>query len=503
MPIMPELTTYKEAESWLLSITDYERLLGKDNLTYNTHTFDLDRFRQQLRQLGDPQKKYAVIHVAGTKGKGSTCAFLESALRHCGFRTGLYTSPHLYRFTERIRVNGDEIPDEAFCSLIQDMGCRIVEEGHASTGEGDRSFRTVFEILTAAAFQHFADSQVDVAIVETGLGGRLDSTNVFDEVGAGPLINVITAIGLDHTAILGNTLEAIAGEKAGILRGHARTVIAAQVSPGYEEAVHGVLRSKHRQTGSKTPLVSAAAEITVVAPESLKGSHTFRTAEQPAAMAGPLAAALASGLAMQPSLEGAHQRSNAATALLALREFETELATGAWPDRPTGGPWPCLEPESVVAGIEHTFWPGRFSVVESNVPVVIDGAHCSISAAALANACRARFGEKPAILITGFLRDKSGEEMLEAIKNTIPVAAAIALPPPSPRALSADHITSALTKVLGAGRVQTATSVEAALIVARELAASNDGYVVVFGSLYLVGPAFEALKQPASFTSHP
>lgn len=516
---MPILKNYREAEDWLISITDYERLLGRTDVKYNTRTFDLQRFRDQLARLGDPQRLYAVIHVAGTKGKGSTCAMLEANLRACGYRTGLYTSPHLFRFAERIRLNGQEIPEADFCEMLHLTGGLLMNGDTQGGADGAseapaRSFRTVFEILTASALTWFARQQVDVAIIETGLGGRLDSTNVFDEPGDYPLINVIASIGFDHTAILGETIEAIAGEKAGIVRPHARVVVARQPDSDRETTVRGVMEQRLADIGARhrAMYVADAVHVSTESSAGRDGSPSRPSGDTPNVATesstaendgvtftlkrplddeaqGTLAEALSRGLTTGLALPGEHQHHNAATVLTALTALEAALAAGEGGGQaPSGGPWPALRAEQVAAGLQNTHWPGRFTVIDgAAVPIVIDGAHCPLSTAALARTCKQRFGQRPAVLITGFLRDKAGGEMLRVMARELPVALAIPMPPDSPRAVPEAYIREALVAVFGEGKTEQADSPAEALKLAVERASVIGGYVVVFGSLYLIG----------------
>lgn len=488
------LTDYSQAETWLLSMTDYERMLGTGTIRYDTSAFDLDNFRAQLSRLGDPHLGYAIIHVAGTKGKGSTCAFLESALRQCGYRTGLYTSPHLFRFTERIRVNGEEIPDAEFCRLVEKLSQMMMPHSGATILPENQNpgFRTVFEILTAAAFQFFAEQRVDIAIIETGLGGRLDSTNMFDKPAAGPLINIITAIGLDHTAILGESVAAITTEKAGIIRPHGVTVVAPQPSAETEQVVRSIVSGRCADIGAAPPIMVIDV-CNVCRSDGDDNNYNFKfTGENPTGDT-VLAAALAEGLTLSPSLEGAHQAGNAATALTALLQLEGQLAQPRFSRNKKERPWPQLNPEKIKTGLEHTAWLGRFQLFDGDVPVVIDGAHCSMSANALALACRRRFGARSAVIVTGFLRDKAGTDLLGAIFHQLSVPQAVAIAPPSPRAVSTDHIQIALHQYLKPHDVLVAESMEEALAVASSSAEKVNGYIIIFGSLYLVGPALDQL----------
>lgn len=494
---MLPLINYSQAEAWLLSMTDYERLLGGGAVQYDTSTFDLDNFRAQLTRLGDPHLHFATIHVAGTKGKGSTCAFLESALRHCGYRTGLYTSPHLFRFTERIRVAGEDIPDADFCRLVDKLG-RMMVPGCADDAddrtEAQSSFRTVFEILTAAAFEFFAEQGVDVAIIETGLGGRLDSTNMFDKPAAGPLINIITAIGLDHTTLLGNSVAAITAEKAGIIRPHGITIVAPQASDETEAVVRDIVNRRCAEIGAVEPiLVKDFCQISRI--DNTDNCYSFKSLAENLHSHSELTTALADGLDLCPSLEGAHQAGNVATALTALVQLEEQLSQPRYPRDATPLPWPKLLPTRIKAGLEHTAWQGRFQIFDGTVPVVIDGAHCAMSANALAIACGRRFGARPAVIVTGFLRDKAGTDLLAAIFSQLPVPQAVAVAPPSPRAVSTEHIQNALEQYLEPDLITVANSVKEALALARSIAEKINGYIIIFGSLYLVGPALNELTN--------
>lgn len=482
----PRLTTYAEAEAWLLSITDYEKLLGRTAVRYDTQTFDLDRFRTQLATLGDPHLRYAVVHVAGTKGKGSTCAMLEAALRACGLKTGLYTSPHLERFTERIRVNGEQISGERFAELVQTMAGHLAPEADPTAG-----FRTVFEILTAAAFQHFADEAVDVAIIETGLGGRLDSTNVFDRPGPGPLINVITAMGMDHASVLGRTVQEITGEKAGIIRPHSHTVVSMQPDNATEQIVQAVVEKRCADVGAVAPLF--VSENLDIAPHD--AGYALRRRGDDNGQGGRLSleAVLAGGVVVKPGLKGLHQAQNAAAVWLALGAMQRAWApvSPALADR--------LQPGAVIAGIAGVQWWGRFQQEKfEGVDVVIDGAHCGISARALARACAQEYGDRPAVLVVGFLQDKSGGEILTGLFDALPVARAVAVAPPSARAVSAEPVVDALGEFLPADHISSAADISAGLAAAGEAARELGAYVIVYGSLYLAGAAVALARDNAA-----
>ena len=280
----------------------------------------LEPVRELLAGLGDPQLTFIAVHVAGTNGKGSVCALLDSILRAAGFRVGLYTSPHLVRFNERIRVNGVAVSDEDLAALFD-----ALEPVAAAMAARERQ-ATFFEFTTALAFEYFRRQRVQFAVVETGLGGRLDATNIVM-----PLVSVITRIGLEHTEYLGDTVEAIAGEKAGIVKAGRPVVCGAMA-----DEARAVIR--HIATERKSPFVDAAEVVAVrrVA-QSLSGQKIAVSTEDSDY-----------GTATM-SLLGRHQLENVATALAAAEAI-------AEAGRLT------LAPEVVMQGVEATRWPARLDV---------------------------------------------------------------------------------------------------------------------------------------------
>lgn len=458
------IRTYDDAEEFLNSHINYERMLG-ESVRYDTKTFDLDNFRNLLSRLGNPHLQYPSIHVAGTKGKGSTCAYLHEVYKRTGLRVGLYTSPHLQRYTERIVVSGNEIREDAFAALLTDLA-------NLYTGAGN--FRTVFEYLTAAAFVHFARERVDVAIVETGLGGRLDSTNVFSTP-TKPHVNVITSIGLDHTHILGETIEEIAREKAGIIRAGSHVVLAAQPEQWADTVWREVAA---RSTQVNTHLFDAG-ELLEASPQVPGGAMLH--SRRPLQLGGELARALEKGLRVKPKMQGQHQLVNATAAMGALVVMEN--ARG-----------PAVKPAVVREAIDETVWPGRFEVVLQKPVVIVDGAHCALSAEALGDTYRGAYGEKPVVLVAGFMRDKAAADMCRALRSRLKVVRAYCCAPPSPRALQPDQAAHTVATELGcpADAIRDPDrAVRSALHAAHEL----DAAVVVFGSMYLVHPAREAITR--------
>jgi dihydrofolate synthase/folylpolyglutamate synthase len=379
--------------------------------------FGLDRMQRALDALGRPDEALDVLHVGGTNGKGSTCAMAAAALRHAGHRVGLYTSPHLVRFNERIQVDGEPIGDAALAARVAEV--RRACPWHDAAADGERI--TYFEFATLAALLHFAVEGVDVAVLEVGLGGRLDATNAVT-----PRVTAVARIGLDHTQLLGDTVEAIAAEKAGIFKRGVPAVVHARQPPGALET----LRAEAERRGA--PFVVAAPDVP-----------------------GPVA------------LPGPHQRGNAGLAAAALRHLDAQGV--------------AVPEASIAAGIATARWPGRLEEVAG---VLLDGAHNPDGAAALADALRALHPDRPVELVFGVLADKDAPGMLGALA---PAARRLHLvAPASPRARPAGEL-EALCATLGAP-AHAHGDLAAALACAR--AAARDGALVcVAGSLYLVGEA--------------
>ena len=408
---------------------------------------DLGRMREVLHRLGDPQEKLRLIHVAGTNGKGSTSAMMERALRAAGYRTGLYTSPHLERFTERIRVDGQEIaPAEVAAQLdqVRPVIDQMLAEGLESPTE--------FEVITALAFRHFLVRSVDVVVLEVGLGGRFDATNVVTR----PLVSVITHIHFDHTDRLGHTLAAIASEKAGIIKA-GRPVVTSAGEPEAEEVIAGVCRER----GSSLLVVGRDV--------------TWREAQS--GLDGQVLDVEGPGWrfeGLRLSLIGRHQQANAVTAVTALSLLAGE-----------GLPVP---EEAVRRGLREVRWPGRLEVVRRSPLVVLDGAHNPDGAAAAAAAVRQVLPHRRVVLLLGMLADKPVEQVLDAL---LPVAGQVVVTEP----------------VLGAGQRHAAVRPAddlAARVAARglaprvepdpskalELALGKTGpedLLLCTGSLYLIG----------------
>jgi len=392
----------------------------------------LDIITALLQALGNPHQRLAVVHVAGTNGKGSVCAMLESVLRASGFKTGLYTSPHLIDFSERFRINGIPISGEKLEGYIQ-----VLEEtADRVAGETAQRPATFFEISTAIAFQYFVDEAVDVAIIETGMGGRWDATNVVI-----PLVSVITHIDIDHTNFLGGTIEAIAAEKAGIIK-PGRPVISAPQS----EAVLSEIRK---------PGVPIICSSEVVSVEKVNGPQKLRIETHSRSLP-----------PINLPLRGECQRENCAVAVAALEVLADMLD---------------FDPE-FKRGLESVEWGARFQILEADPLVILDGAHNPSAARALVKSLKENYSGYQFGFILGFLDDKDTVEFLREIKPL--VSKAWTIPVDAPRGTTAGH---SATQARIAGFEALAGDVSGVWSTAREwVSAEPDRLVCITGSLYLV-----------------
>ena len=402
--------------------------------------FSLDEVRVLLEGLGDPQRRFPSVLIAGTNGKGSTASTLASILGEAGLRTGLYTSPHLERPNERIRVDGAEIGDEAFGRLFFKVDAKAEELCRNGRLPQRPSY---FEVLTAMGFLHFAESAVEIAVLEVGMGGRLDATNVVE-----PLLSVITDISLDHTEWLGPTIAAIAREKAGILRRNGTLI----TLPQHPEA-NAVLGEVAVELGVRG--VNAAEYIPS---RASRGDYTVQ--------------ALAEEVKVHSPLIGPHQQRNVALAIAAAVELAKRHGF-------------AIPPQAIEAGIERTRWPGRLERIEQDgIAWVLDVAHNPAGAWALRAGLGAILEDRaPKVLVFSCLRDKPLAEMAQILFPLFDQV--IVAPIQSPRASAMEDL---LAAARATGRVaMPADSVTAALRLARAQAAG--GVVVVSGSVYLVGEA--------------
>jgi dihydrofolate synthase/folylpolyglutamate synthase len=443
---------YQSTLDYLYRYVDYSM---NRSAVYDPHVFNLERITQLLELLGNPHKKYRVIHVAGTKGKGSVSAMMASALEVAGYRTGFYTSPHLVEFTERIKVNGVDISKDELVSLVEETKPLIESVERITT----------FEITTALSFLFFAKKNVDVAVIEVGLGGRLDATNVVQ-----PLVSVITSLSMDHMAILGNTLEKIAYEKAGIIK-PGRPVV---VSPQKPEALEEVTKIA-QERGSKLTLVGRDYRF---APwqHSLDGqTMLIWRADDQLKMDAFLEEDSIQGwepLEVFLPLLGQHQVQNAATAYAALQVAQEEGLV--------------LTQADIVKGFAYVQWPGRFEILHRNPPLIIDSAHNRDSALKLRLAIDDYLPGKDVVLLFGASEDKDVEGMfIELMPRVCQVVASESL---HPRAMEAEKIVK-LAHQFGRSAV-VVKPIENAIEYAIQQA-GQDAAVIVAGSMFVAAAVRE------------
>jgi dihydrofolate synthase/folylpolyglutamate synthase len=427
-----------------------ERLRSLFARTHSGIKPGLERVRGLLRELGNPQDRFLSVHVAGTNGKGSTCALIESCLRERGLRTGLFTSPHLVQVNERIQLAGKPIDDDLLFSLLDRIDAL---EGRL---EEPPSF---FETLTALGFLAFAEAGVQVAVVEVGLGGRLDCTNILT-----PLLSVITRIDFDHMALLGNTLTLIAGEKAGILKPGRPAVIAAQ-----ESEARDVLLRRAADLGCSV----------LEAPEHCRLSGRKQTIKgQTLQMETPNADY---GKVSIP-LPGAYQLQSLATAVTALEECERLLNLPG-------------DPAAMKRGLAAVAWPGRCQALSEHPPILLDVAHNPGGARALAETLRELFGRKArGVFVIGQMKDKDNDGFLKAIAPVASHCLCVAVD--SPRAQAPEELVLRARK---AGISAEACTLQDARKQLPNLAAEA-GFGCVAGSVYLAGAWLEGVSDPGEFT---
>jgi dihydrofolate synthase / folylpolyglutamate synthase len=413
--------------------------------------FDLVNITVLAERLGRPERAYPSAHIAGTNGKGSTAAFLESILRRAGFRTGLNTSPHLERINERLRVDGEEISDGAFAETLERI-CALTEELLAAGKL--RAHPTYFECVTAMAFEFFARQRVDFGIFEVGLGGRLDATNLVT-----PVVSIVTRIDFDHENFLGHSLTEIATEKAGILKPAVPVIVAEQ-------------RSEAREV-----ILARAKELFCPVMETPKAFRLDGETRE-GGLARAQATELETGWSIElaPKLPGRFQLSNALNAVAAARLLQKHSYR--------------ISDEAIAEGIATTVWPGRLEKLHSQPDVYLDGAHNPSAARELAAFLEENFAGRKILLLYGAMRDKAVDEVAGLL---FPHAAEVIFTEPrTPRAISAAQ----LEEIAGhyASEIRVIADAEQALDYALAKAAPNDA-VFITGSLYLVGQLRHYWKQ--------
>jgi len=415
--------------------------------------WDLENVRRVLERLGYPERGFRSVHIAGTNGKGSVAAMLESVLRAASYRTGLYTSPHLERINERIVVNGRAVSDDEFAAAFNAVTSAIeplLAEGALP------NHPSYFETLTAMAFRHFAQAGVEAAVVEVGLGGRLDATNVLT-----PEVTVITAVDFDHERYLGHSIEKIAAEKAGIIKPGVPVVNA---------AAHPVARQvvAERAGAVSAPLIDVASAYSA---ENVRATDFGR---YEFLLRGPDGFTLR----LAPSLRGAFQVENAVTAAAAAQE----LARRGW----------NITPRAIAEGIAAAQWPGRMELVRREPLVFLDGAHNPAGARQVARFWEEQLAGRRIHLVYGTVRDKAVEEVAELLFSA--PATVIVTQPSTPRAAGADT----LARLARSANPNVLVERDPAAALARVLErAGADDVVFVTGSLFLVGDCRRALGQPS------
>lgn len=434
---------YQNTLDYLYSFVDFS--LSR-TVRYTPEQFDLSRMRLFVAHLGQPQQAYPSIHIAGTKGKGSVAALCASALQAGGYRCGLYTSPHLHDYAERIQIDGQPIEHAALVELVDELGPSIA----AIPG------LTTFEITTALAFVYFSYQKVDVAVIEVGLGGRLDATNVMT-----PTLCVITSLSYDHTHLLGNTLAEIAGEKAGIIKNGVPVVL----SPQKEEARRTIERIALERSA---PVIQVGRDF-LFAP----GSHS-QEGQSLLVWADPGANGdLAASLELQIPLLGRHQVENAATAYASLDTFRKH---SLW-----------LSDAAIQRGFNHVKWPGRFEILSRQPWLVVDSAHNRDSAMKLVQALDEYFPDKDIVLVFGASEDKDIEGMFAELLPR--VSQLILTKSFHPRAADLEHLVE-LARPFGKPVLVVPEVVDAMEEAVRS--ASEKGLALATGSIFIVAGVREA-----------
>ena len=455
---------YQDALDYIFSYVNYERLA---RYPYSAVTFNLSRMVELLERLGRPHDAFQCVHIAGTKGKGSTSAMVESVLRAAGYRTGLYTSPHLHTFRERIRLDGELLAKRELVALLE--RCRPAIE--ATPG------LTAFEIMTALAFTHFAEQKVEWAVLEVGLGGRLDATNVVH-----PAVCAITSLSYDHVELLGHTLSLIAWEKAGIIKAGVPVVSAPQ-----EDEAMVVIERVCQDTGAR--LVTVGRDWTWEAAD-LVGADLDG---QSLTICGPGGRPRLEGLRIP--LLGRHQLVNATTAVAVLAELNAQGVV--------------ISEEALRAGLARTRWPGRFEVLQRRPALVVDSAHNANSALKLRAALAEWFPRPPRrrlVLVFGASADKDIAGMLETFLSPDPTNGyqpadkVIVTRSGHPRAADPARLADQVRSICATCPISVHDNVDSALIEALAWADADD-LICVTGSIFVVAQArlAWAKRHPETF----
>jgi dihydrofolate synthase/folylpolyglutamate synthase len=442
------IRTYDAAMRYITSHTDYEQML---RVRYNRNTFNLDRMKHLLRELGDPHQQIRSVHIAGTKGKGSTATMLAAMLSACGYKVGLYTSPHVCDIRERIRINGTVVTQVAMTRLINRVS-PILEDM-------DEDKPTFFEIFTALAFTHFADEEVDIAVVETGLGGRLDSTNVLT-----PAVCGLTSISLDHMHQLGATLTEIAGEKAGILKNDVPAVSVEQ-----DPEAESVLKKVAKSTRSPLQFTGKDIEFSYRVESSRDvGCHARVCLTTPQSRFEHLTVPLL----------GEHQALNCGLALALLDQLKVQGMK--------------IDDSLAIEGLQNVSVPGRMELIHNDPRILVDGAHNAASVKALMRGIGQHIPYDSMVMVFGCAADKDIAGMMQQIATgadkVIFTRAAN-----NPRAASPQELAEKYEECSGKVGQIAHTLVDA--IHTANNAVSREDLICICGSFYLVGEAKELLQK--------
>lgn len=444
--------TYQQAMQYLFDKTDYER---QQKLRYNVTTFDLDRMNGLLKALGNPHKKTRSVHIAGTKGKGSTAAMLAKMIEANGYRVGLYTSPHVVTLHERITVDSEMITNKAMLGLMNRV--HPVIEKFIKKDDAP----TFFEIMTALAFLHFADTEVDLAVIETGLGGRLDSTNVVS-----PELVGITSISIDHQNLLGSTIDSIAMEKGGIIKKGVPVVTVPQ-----EPTAMRVL--KKLANSQRAPLAITGKDIDF--------SYRFESSRTH----GPhtricLTTASSRFEHLRVPLPGEHQAINCGLALAMLDKLKNQGYT--------------IDDEKAISGLSEVKLAGRMEIVCEDPRIIIDAAHNAASVRALIQAIGQHVPYDSMVIIFGCNNDKDVRGMLKELQ--FGADKVIFTRTNSPKAVFPSDLAEMYTEICGK-MCQTTFSVKEAIRIASS-AVSKEDLICITGSFYLVGQTKQLFDQKVS-----
>ncbi|MCC0736661.1 bifunctional folylpolyglutamate synthase/dihydrofolate synthase [Clostridioides sp. ZZV14-6009] len=429
---------YEEALEYISQTNKFGIRLGLENIG------------KLLELLGNPQETLNIIHVAGTNGKGSVCSFISNILRESGYKVGLYTSPYLETFTERIRVNGENIPQEDVARIIDLIKEKIevmVSQGYA--------YPTEFEVVTAMAFYYYSEQKVDFVALEVGLGGRYDATNIITK----SLVSVITSISLDHTGILGDTIEKIAYEKAGIIKENGVVVVYDQTNEA-KDVINSVCKEKNAKyievnfdniNIKKSNINSQVYDCNVM-------GETYKN--------------------LEIMLIGEHQINNSILAMSVLKYLKDTKKLDN------------VSEESIREGLITTKWPGRIEKIKESPIFIIDGAHNEDGAKSLAKALDKHFKDKKLTLLIGMLEDKDIDGVLDILMPKF--SKVVTTTPNNPRAINSDILKEKILKYVS--DVTSKHEIEDAVNYTLETS-NKDDIIISAGSLYMIGTVRTLVKK--------